>query len=233
MTRRLIITHGPTRKQRLIQIAILLAVLLGAWGLFEYGRYRAGFDGVAAQMDEIRQARQASLLENKISELREQKAILERASQIDKEAYKQLDSEMGGLRDEILELNKELAFYRGIVTPQGDSGALRLQRFDVTPSGAPKGFHYQLVLTQVITSNGTTSGSVHLSVEGIASGAPKTLSLGEIADGKFKELSFRFKYFQELAGDITLPAGFKPKRVVINVTARNGEKVQKSYDWPS
>jgi hypothetical protein len=230
---RLIITQRPTRKHRMIQAGTVVAVLLICWGLFEYGRYRAGFDGIAAQLERVEQAKQVSALEKSIDELREQKAILERASQIDNEAYKQLDGELGGLRDEILELNKELAFYRGIVSPQGDSGALRLQRFDVSSSGAPHTFHYQLVLTQVLASNGITSGTVNLSVEGIASGVPKSFSLNEIGDGKGKELTFRFKYFQELAGDITLPAGFVPKRVVVSVDPRGGEKLQKSYDWPS
>jgi hypothetical protein len=230
---RLIITHRPTRKHRLIKAFIVVVALLIAWGLFEYGRYRAGFDGVAAQLERIEQIKEVATLEQRINQLREQKAILERASQIDKEAYKQLDGEMGGLRDEILELNKELAFYRGIVSPQGNSGALRLQRFEVSSSGAPSTFHYHLVLTQVLTSNGITSGTVNMVVEGIAAGVPKSLSLSEVGDGKVKELTFRFKYFQELAGDITLPAGFVPKRVVVSVAPRSGEKLQKSYDWPS
>lgn len=230
---RLIITAQPTWKLRLMQAGVVAAVLLSCWGLFEYGRYRAGFDGISAKIERFDHGNKVSQLEESIGELREQKAILERARQIDSEAYKQLDSELGGLRDEILELNKELAFYRGIVSPQGDSGTLRLQRFDVSPSGALHNFRYQLVLTQVLASNGITSGVVTMAVEGIAGQVPQTLSLAELTTGKSRELSFRFKYFQELAGDVTLPEGFVPKRVVVTVDAHGTEKLQKSYDWPS
>lgn len=229
----LIITQKPSQRHRLVKVGIVAVALLCGWGIFEYGRYRAGFDDISAQLQRHQLSQEISGLEKNVSDLREQKAILERASQIDQEAYKQLDGELGGLRDEILALNKELAFYRGIVSPQGDSGALRLQRFEVTPNGVPRNFHYHLVLTQVLTRDGMTSGTVSLAFEGVAGGAPKTLTLSEVSEGKTKDLSFRFKYFQELAGDITLPSGFVPKRVVISVDLRGGDKVQKSYNWPS
>lgn len=229
----LIITERPTWKVRLAQGGAVVFVVLICWGLFEYGRFRAGFDGIAAQLKSLEQHNKVRGLEQSISELREQKAILERATQIDSEAYKQLDGELSGLRDEILELNKELAFYRGIVSSQGDSSSLRMQRFEVAASGIPNTFRYQLVLTQVLTSNGVTNGIATLAIEGISGQSPKTLSLADVTGGKVKELSFRFKYFQELAGDITLPAGFIPKRVVVTVNPRSAEEVHKSFDWPS
>lgn len=229
---RLVIKHHPGRRLHLIQAAAVIATLLVGWGLFEYGRYRAGFDTLAVTMERVDHAKKVDELESSITELREQKAILERASQIDRQAYGQLEGELGGLREEIIELNREVTFYRGIVTPQEGSGVLRLQRFEITPSGIARGFRYQLVLTQAFTNSGITSGAVSITVEGVAGQSTKTFSLADLTDNKVKELSFRFKYFQEIAGEMVLPEGFVPTRVVVTIEPRSGEKLQKSYDWP-
>lgn len=230
---KLVIKSHPGRKQRLMQAGAVIGVILTCWGLYEYGRYSADYDTVSVTMERIERAAQMGELERSISELREQKAVLERASQIDHEAYGQLEGELAGLRDEIVELNRELAFYRGIVTPQGGSGVMRLQRFEVTPTSSQRGFRFQLVLTQAFTSSGVTTGLVTLSVEGVEGQVAKTLSLAQLTDNKVKELSFKFKYFQEIAGDLVLPAGFMPRRVIVSVEPRSGEKLQNSYDWPA
>lgn len=232
MTRLVIKTH-PSWKIRLAQAGAVIGVILSGWGLFEYGRYSAGYDTVSVTMERIEHAGEVRKLENNVSDLREQKAILEQANRIDHGAYTQLEGEMAGLRNEIMELNKELAFYRGIVSPQGGSGVMRLQRFEVTQSGMERGYHYQLVLTQAFTNSGITTGSVTFFVEGVQGQSPKSFSLAELTDNKVKELSFRFKYFQEMGGDLVLPAGFVPKRVVVNIAPNGGEKLQNSYDWPA
>ena len=41
-----------------------------------------------------------------------------------------------------------------------------------------------------------------------------------------KELPFRFKYFQEIAGDVVLPAGFVPRRVIVEVEPRGGDDLE-------
>ena len=230
---RLVIKAHPTRKQRMMQAGAVIGLLLTCWGLYEFGRYSAGYDTASVTMERIDRAAQMGELERSINDLREQKAILERATQIDREAYGQLEGELAGLRDEIVELNRELAFYRGIVTTQGGSGVIRMQRFDVAPTGVQRGFHFQVVLTQAFTSSGVTTGSVTLLLEGVQGQAAKSLTLAELTDNKVKELSFRFKYFQELAGDMILPAGFVPRRVTVTVEPRGGEKLQNSYDWPA
>lgn len=230
---KLVIKEHPTPKQRLMQIAAVIGVILTCWGLYEYGRYSAGYDTASVMMERIERASKMSELESSISELREQKAVLERTSQIDHQAYGQLESELAGLRDEIVELNRELAFYRGIVTQEGGSGVMRMQRFQVTPTSVQRGYHFQLVLTQAFTSSGITTGVVTLTLEGLEGQIAKSLTLAQLTDNKLKELPFRFKYFQEIAGDVVLPAGFVPRRVIVEVEPRGGEKLQNSFDWPA
>ena len=50
-----------------------------------------------------------------------------------------------------------------------------------------------------------------------------------------KDLSYRFKYFQNIEGDIELPEGFKPLRMSIEILPRGRErdKIEKSIPWPN
>jgi hypothetical protein len=108
-----------------------------------------------------------------------------------------------------------------------------MQRFQVTPTSVQRGYHFQLVLTQAFTSSGITTGVVTLTLEGLEGQIAKSLTLAQLTDNKLKELPFRFKYFQEIAGDVVLPAGFVPRRVIVEVEPRGGEKLQNSFDWPA
>ena len=81
---------------RVIKVAAVIAVFVGVWLSFDYGRQRAGFDSDAAaeqhkvlleQLDEIRSAN---------DELRSQNAILVQAGEIDRKAYAEVDNALHG-----------------------------------------------------------------------------------------------------------------------------------------
>ncbi len=60
-------------------------------------------------------------------------------------------------------------------------------------------------------------GRVKLFVEGLQDNAPKTLELSALSENSVKELSYRFKYFQSLEGDLVLPSGFRPTRATAQI----------------
>lgn len=224
--------HRPWR-DRLIIGGAVVAVLLSGWGLFEYGRARAGFDTLSAQAEQTKLQQHVQELQQQVTQLREEKAILERSAQIDRKAYKDLENTVTGLQSEISEYKGELAFYRGIVSPRDAQQGLRVESFEVAANGVENGFRYKLVLTQVLKSDRLARGKIALEVEGLQDGQNKVLSLQDIAADDNKALSFNFKYFQNFEGDIKLPAGFVPLRVVIKVDPYgNADKVEKNFDWP-
>ena len=228
--------HNPWRTR--IFIAIGVAVLyLSGWALFEYGRYSAGFDGIEARDERNVLLNEIDELEDQISDLRREKAGLERAQQIERKAYNDLDSNLKVLQSEILELKEEVAFYRGIISPRDATHGLHLQTFKVEPNGTPRGFRYKVILTQVFQNEHMARGTVRLNVEGSLNQQTKVLTLAEMTEKHVKELEYRFKYFQNMEGDLLLPAGFKPKRVSISVlpVGHSGEDstIEKTYDWPS
>jgi len=232
MSRLVVTPHRPWRNRALIAGLALLTVLSG-WGLFEYGRSRAGFDTVAAQQAQAELRQQADELERQLTQLREEKAVLERSIQIDRQAYKELEGTVNGLQGEIAEHKSELAFYRGIVSPREAQQGLRVESFEIAPNGTANGFRYKLVLTQVLKSDRLARGKATLEVEGLENGQNKVLALHQLVGDKSKDFNFNFKYFQNFEGDLTLPANFVPLRIVVKVDPYgSADKVEKIFEWP-
>jgi hypothetical protein len=233
MTRLVVTPHRPWHF-RLVIGGLLLAAVLSGWGLFEYGRYRAGFDTMAAQQEQGELNRQNAELHQEIVTLREEKAMLERSIQIDRQAYKALEATVGGLQAEIADFKSELAFYRGIVSPKDAQQGLRVETFEISANGVENSFRYKLVLTQVLKSDRLARGRATFEVEGLLDGQNKTLLQHEVSADATKFFTFNFKYFQNFEGDLTLPAGFIPLRVVIKVDPAGGntDKVEKIVEWP-
>lgn len=225
--------HNPW-KTRVFILLGLLAVGVGGWSLFDFGRYQAGYDSHESDLEQLRLAALVDELHEDIEHLREQKAQLERAAQIERQAYNELDTNLKVLQGEILELKEELAFYRGIVSPRDASRGLKLQRFSLEPNGL-RSYRYTVVLTQVLKNDRLARGRVKLFIEGLQDNEPKTLDLTALSENSVKELAYRFKYFQNLEGDLVLPKGFKPMRATAQILpgGRQADMIEKTIDWPT
>lgn len=220
---------------RIVLALFAIVLCIAGWALFEYGRFSAGYDSIEAGEEHKVLLRQVDELENQIETLREEKAVLERAAQIERKAYDELDTTLKVLQGEILELKEELAFYRGIVSPKDAAQGLHLQRFKVEPNGKPRGFRYKVILTQVLKDDRTARGVLQIDIEGLVNNETKVLGLQDLSEKRIKELEYNFRYFQNMEGDIQLPEGFKPQRVTIKVVPRSRsdqEPFEKTFDWP-
>lgn len=225
-------------RSRAVSVLLLVVLILVAWALFEYGRYSAGYDSYEASKQHKTLVRQNQDLKSQIDKLQEDKAVLQRDAQIKQKAYKDLDKTLKVLQGEILELKEELAFYRGIVSPRDAAQGLHLKRFKIEPNGKLRGFHYNVILTQVLNAKEDRIAMGHLTFkfEGKQNNVAKVLSLEDVSDKHLSKEQFRFRYFQNIQGDIQLPQGFKPERVTVKVIPRNHRSrsvpIEKTFDWP-
>lgn len=235
MNRLVVKTHNPVRVAlRVIGSAALLG--LAGWGLFEYGAYTAGHDfRTANEIAENLQTKNRDL-EQQITGLREENAILQRSRDVEREAGRELNNAVLRLQDEIAEMKSELAFYRGIVTPKETARGLRVQRFEVMPNGVERGYRYKLVLTQVLKNDTVVKGNASVVLEGTRHGKLATVSLADLGvGGKDGKLGFRFRYFQNFEGDFVLPDGFVPARATVTVIpqGRGHRDFEQVFDWPA
>lgn len=164
--------------------------------------------------------------------LRERVAILERAQQVEGKAYEGVDSHLRRLQDEVLALKEEVAFYRGIVSDGKEKG-LKIQTFVVDKETSPGAYRFQLVLTQQLKRVKMISGTVKLNVLDDQNRRPMRLLLSDMSGEQANSLGFEFKFFQRIEGRFTLPDGFKPERLQIQVVSK-GKKpasVEQSFEW--
>ena len=216
-----------------VAVIVMLSLLL-AWGVFEVGRYRAGYDTLAASaaLNELQLQLEERALQQQ--ELREQNAVLERSGQIERQAYKQLEGAVSALQDEILELKEELAFYRGIVSPTDTAKGLKIQDFEISTGILPGTYQFKVVLTQVLNNDTVARGDMLFEVSGLLKGEQKSYTLAQMSDGAGGDgTPFHFKYFQILEGEFLLPEGFEPIKVNLTVKpkSRAHNKLTQAFDW--
>lgn len=227
----LIVREHIPWKRNVIIVAVLFFVIMGGYLFYQYGQSSAGhnLESLHEERDELQDV--ITKLEKELAGQRDQNVALKRSGEIEKQAYKEVDESLRSLQSEILELKEEVAFYRSIVAPRESAKGLRIQRFKIEQNHEAQSFTYKLVLTQVIKHNRTTKGRIELSIEGLQNGEQRVLKLKDINKSKQDKLSFRFKYFQNFEGDIVLPEGFIPSRVLLKVIS-NVVTIDKTFDWP-
>jgi len=216
-----------------ISVALLVTV---AYVLFERGKSYA-----ATRLEKL--ARQRSELEQRVAEiqksnlgLREQAAVLQRSSEIDRRASLEVRREFASLQDELLELRQELDFYRGIVSPGDATPGLRVQRFQLDPDTESGTTFYTLTLTQVKRNQRYVRGVIEIEVEGEEDGNTKVLLFKKLAEGNSKPLNYRFRYFQNFEGEIWIPPEFTPNKVRILLKPQGkGQSpgIEEVMDWPA
>ena len=224
-------SHHATRARWVVFIAVVAAAVSG-WLLFDYGRDRAGYDSnkVGQELDLLKV--HVRDLRSEAAQLRSQNAILAQASEIDRQAYSQVDSTLEELESEILELKQQVRFYSGIVSPSESKG-LRVQKFKVKRDAQTLNYRYNLVLTQFVKDQRVVKGSAKISVLGMQGAKQISIPFKKLSRPEKNHLRFRFKYFQEMSGDIALPVGFEPLRLELKAIpeGKRLKAITQTYVW--
>ena len=222
----------------LIRAALVLcglALIAAGWWLHDLGKLHGS--------DELRLLRtQHGVLEKRHSkvlgdnkELREKVAILQRSSQIDRQAALDVKSDLATLEEELQAAREEIEFYRGIVSPGDVKPGLRIHRFQLVPGVVAGEYRYDLVLTQLKHNDRHVSGVAEWKIVGTLNGESGELALAEVTRPAVQQLKFKFRYFQDLAGTLYLPDGFEAKKVILSIMPEgkgNPPPVEQEYDWP-
>jgi len=227
--------HQPKRLGIIWGVAVCAALGL-SFLMYEYGRYRGGYDGRAAKETKAELNRQIVELSTSNDQLREKIALLETSEDIDREAYATVETTLGDLQQEIQSQKEELAFYRGIVAPEDGKRGLRIQEFKLTPAGAQSEFRMRLVLVQAAAKHDRrVSGTVKVSIEGARDGTQTTYNVADLIASQTdkSDLGFSFRYFQNFERQLVLPQGFVPTRinVEVNPKGRVADVIKQSFDW--
>jgi hypothetical protein len=220
---------------RVAAAAAAALLLYAGWWLYDLGKVRGVSELRAVRTENMLLKRRNGKLASDAADLHERVAILERSSQIDRQAAQAVKSDLGQLEEELQAAREEVEFYRGIVAPGDVDPGLHIHRFTLENGAAEGEYHYDLVLTQLKRNDRYVSGKVDWKITGKLAGEPGVLTLVDVTHPATQQLKFRFRYFQDLAGTINLPADFEADKVVLTVRphAKGGqEPVVQQFDWP-
>lgn len=225
-----------TGRSWIMRAAIAVAIVVGVYLVFEFGRIQANYNIADAIEEKQGYNSEIDGLENRISVLKQEIALLETHREIDQEAYKVVEANLIDLQRKIQEQRDAIAFYRGIVSPSDGGRGLRVQDFKVTRGKDERQFHMRLVLVQVMQHDRSVKGEVEFSLEGSQDGVATTYSLEDLLPTDAKSnWPFAFRYFQDFDRVLILPAGFTPEKINIEVKSRTKSiaSVKQSFLWQS
>lgn len=232
-TGRLVVRYNAPWKRRSTYVIGAFMTLLVVYIAYEWGRFEGGYSKFAELQRRREFSAQIDSLQTDNEKLRGAVAAAELSRDVDHKAYGDVEKNLADLQAQVLKQREELTFYRGIVSPEDGIGGLRIERFQVVPGPAEHQFTLRLVLVQSMRQEGTVSGSVTILIEGVRDSQPVQLALDDAggttrADGL---VPFQFRHFQNLEQDVTLPEGFEPRAVNVEVRAGKSTPVKESYKW--
>ena len=214
--------------------ALVVFAAVGGYLVYEFGRIQAGYDLVDAASDRHEYEQRIDGLEDEISALKEQIALLETHRDIDREAYREVEASLTDLQAKIQEQRDAIAFYRGIVSPADGNKGLRVQDLKLTRGKKEREYNIRLVLVQALKHDRKVSGNVNLTIEGDLDGVEKTFSYAELLPEDAEAAwAFSFRYFQDFNRPVVLPDGFTPERVNVEVQSRTRSisSIEESFAW--
>ena len=217
-----------------MRAAIVVAIVVGAYLIFEFGRIQANYNIVDAQAEQREYKNQIDTLDNEIAELKQEIARLETTQVIEKEAYQVVEANLSDLQRKIQEQRDAIAFYRGILSPKDGGRGLRVQDLRLTRGRDEQHYNLRLVLVQVMQHDRSVKGEVEFSIDGEIDGVATTYNLSQLLpeDGS-SSWPFAFRYFQDFERVLVIPDGFTPSKINVEVISRTKSiaSVKQSFDW--
>lgn len=207
--------------------AVVLSLLFGGWGLWRV---------LSPVSDDIRSRLTASeaqrdRLQVQVDELQQQVATLSRSDQISRDANRDVQNTLAERDEEIAGLRADVAFYERLVGATGQRRGLSVHAIRMQPQ-SDTAWHFTTTLTQNLNRGAVSTGQLSLVIEGTRNGRRETLEWDRLRQGEQAPgLEYSFKYFQQVEGDVFLPEGFAPVRVMVRLLPRSGAAVEQSFTW--
>lgn len=164
---------------------------------------------------------------------RQEVAALKLADEIDLQADVGVQQTILELQTQLARVQEEVQFYKGVMLPKVEDKGLRIERLRVENSGEPNRFKYNLLLTQVVNKYDYVQGDVEINLVGDEDNLGSNLPLGDISTQDQDSIRFRFRYFQNIDGELMLPDGFTPKEVMVvaQSTGRSSQRQERRFTW--
>lgn len=215
----------------LLLVTIVAVAVLAS---YEVG-HREGMAGqekaladVAVMQTKLRSA------ESQVEELQQKVANINLGAEVDRQASEDVRQEVISLKDELAKLEEENSFYRNLMAPTGNRRGLTFGAVEVVDTDKPRTYSFKVVMQQLATNHQLLNGTLTFSVVGKLNGLEATFTLNQLSEQVSTDaIRLRFKYFQTIQGELSLPDGFEPERIelVAKSTGAESVTVEKRFGW--
>jgi hypothetical protein len=133
-------------------------------------------------------------------------------------------------------LRTQLAFYQQVMAPELDEQGFLIEGFDLESALSDNSFRFELVLMQQNKTKNILKGDLAVTLIGSENGKAKQYLIDALLSTQGqKGLTFSFKYFQMIEGEIRLPENFQPEQVSVHATIfqfrRKKGELTTVFDW--
>ena len=149
---------------------------------------------------------------------------------MDQRATEEVQGTIRGLRDRVAQLEQDVVYYRQVVSEETEDTGLIISQLDVDATRQSNRFRYKLVLRQQDADGDTfLTGHVNVNLIGSQGEEQQILALRDLsAEQDQLDIRLRFKYFQNIEGELVLPDNFVPER--LQIAAVSDEPIEKSIN---
>lgn len=208
-------------------VGIILAI-------FYFGKYFIADELINAHYQIEALQRDLQTTRDLLDAERSRSTVAEREADVARRANNLLRASERDRQDEIADLQADLEFYRRLGGANGSQAPLSVHYLELQPTQSPRVYRIVFSLTQNLGKASVISGQIQLGVDGIRNGAAEHLSNKQLLAESTEPLSFQFKHFQQLERLITLPEGFEPNKLTIQLKSSSlGAPIKQSTQWQS
>lgn len=213
------------------KIGVALGVLLALYGVFETGRYVAGYSIVSALHERTRLRSDIARLKASNRALRAHVIRLDTLDAGHRHEVEVVTQTISDLQARISRQALKLAFYRNIVARGTPPIGLRIGEVRLSSGKRPLHYVVNISLLRADRPDGSVSGTVKLSIDG--QGPDGTTLSDRVLTGQRSDLAYRFRYYQEIQEHVVLPPGFKPARLTVTVQSHRQDiaPLTQTYPW--
>lgn len=230
--------HRWSGKLLLVAVASVLPALALQWGITVGRDQVLADDGGFLVSAEGGLGEQISRMvegeDSEVQRLNEELLRLDQASQVDKLTMQNLRVSVQRLRQQISLLEEDVLFYKNIAGAGVEETGLVVSKLDLLASATANHFRYKLRFEQAGRTGRTLEGSASIAIVGVKDDMEQTLPLAAITSSTQGEnIKLRFRSFQDVEGEFTLPVGFEPLRVeILAITeAPDSKTLEKNFSW--
>ncbi|WP_225876287.1 DUF6776 family protein [Lysobacter solisilvae (ex Woo and Kim 2020)] len=208
-------------------LVFIAALAFGGWGLWQLFSPTSG--DPRAQIAALR--RENANLRDDAEQLQQRVATLTRSDQISRDANRDLQGAIADRDEEVAGLRADVAFYERLVGATAQRHGLSVHALRMQQQNGPA-WHFTGTLTQNLNRGAISEGVLTLSIEGTREGKLQKLAWTDLRQQSAAPgVVYSFKYFQQVEGDVFLPAGVTPAKVTVRLQPRSGAAIEQSFTW--